>query len=408
MPEFAYEALNRAGVVERGALTVRSESELDELLRDRGHFLIRAELAERPGATPVAKPRRAPDGRVSRRELLALTEYLWSSAHAGIPILTTLEDVEEQLDSRTLRRVVGRMREAMLVEGKTLSEAMAEHPRAFPALYVGTVQAGESTGQLDYVLGQLVEYLEWQQEIALQVRQATLYPIIVMTVMLGLIAVLLAYVYPRLEPIFTGYGVDLPLATRMVMATGEIVRTRWATALGVTGGLSLLIWLLARDPRGRLALDGLKLQMPIFGPVFHQLEMARVVTYMSLFYRTGIDLLRGMELLQVILSNRRIGAALADARGAISGGESIARAFAATGLFPTIVVRSLAMGEATGRLDESLERARVYYAREVPAAVRRMLAGLQPLLVVLIGGLLAVVALSIFMPIAAIYQNLTP
>lgn len=408
MPEYAYEALTETGAVEHGELRADSEDELEAQLRKRGSFLIRAEPARPSDAAGGSE--RAPrlDASVSRQELLAFTEYLWGSAQAGIPILTTLEDVELQLESKRMRQIVAQMRESMVVEGKSLSEAMAEHPKAFPRLFIGTVQAGETTGQLDYVLKQLVDYLEWQQEIAIQVRQATLYPAIVFFLMMGLIGLLIVYVYPRLMPIFTGYDIDLPLPTRIVLWIGEFLQTQWMTSIIGLAAVILLFTMINRTPSGRLAIDSLKLRIPIFGKLIHELEMARVVTYMALFYRTGIDLLRGLELLESIIKNRRVARAINQARSAISGGDSVAHAMSATGLFPLVVVRSFAMGEATGKLDDSLERARVFYAREVPASVRRMLAALQPLLIIVIGGFLAVVALSIFMPVVQIYQNLGP
>jgi type IV pilus assembly protein PilC len=409
VPEYSYEALTEAGSVEHGEMDAESETELESALRSQGQFLIRASPREaKPGARQGDRKRRITDGSVPRKELLAFTEYLWGSAQAGIPILTTLEDVELQLESKRLRRIVAQMREAMVEDGKSLSESMAEHPKAFPALYVGTVQAGETTGQLDYVLGQLVDYLQWQQEINVQIRQATLYPIIVITVMLGLVALLLLYVYPRLEPIFTGYAIELPVPTRAVLATGDFLQTRGLMLVGGIVGVIAGWFLIGRTRRGRYAIDTIKLRMPIFGRLIHELEMARVVTYMGLFYRTGIDLLRGLSLTEQIVGNVRVVEAIGRARVAISGGDSIAHAFAETRLFPAVVVRSFAMGEATGKLDESLERARVYYAREVPAAVRRMLAALQPLLIIVIGAVIATIALSIFLPIMRIYEAVSP
>lgn len=133
--------------------------------------------------------------------------------------------------------------------------------------------------------------------------------------------------------------------------------------------------------------------------------MARLVTYMGLFYRTGVDLLLGLSLIEQMLTNRRLSLAVGDVRARIAGGESMATALASTKLFPTIVIRSFSLGEATGRLDESLERARVYYAREVPAAVRRMLTALQPTLIVFMGAVIGLVMMSIFLPILQIYQE---
>lgn len=400
--EFTYEALTPSGSVKHGEVEAATEAELEALLRARGEFLIRARPAPARAAGPARKAHT--DGKVARKELLAFTEYLWGSVKAGIPILTTLGDVELHLDSRRMRAIVSEIRLEMAEEGKSLSEALADHPRAFSQLYVSTIEAGERTGQLEYVLEQLVEYLEWQQEIALQIRQATMYPIIVLVVTGGLILLLVTFVYPRLLPIFEGFQVELPLPTRIVMGAGEYFRTRWYVPLLGAGAATVLWGLLKRSPAGSMAIDSAKLKIPVFGPVLHQIEMSRVVTYMALFYRTGIDLLRGLDLLERIVANRRVAKVVGEARERISGGDSIAHAFQGSGLFPHVVIRSFALGEATGKLDEALERARVYYAREVPAAVRRMLAAFQPMLTVFLGLLIGLIALSIFMPLMSVYQ----
>lgn len=411
MPDFSYEALGADGAVTRGAMAAEDELALEAQLRISGQYLIRAEVvdldrvAQAPPPAEAPRPRVNSDGPVARKDLLAFTEYLWGSAQAGLPILTTLGDLEIQTDSKRLRKITAEVREAMVEEGKSLSEALADYPRAFPGLYVGTVEAGELTGQLDYTLKQLVDYLEWQQEITLQIRQATLYPSLVLLVMGALVVVLITYVYPKLLPIFTGFNVDLPLPTRIVLGSGAFLHDHWKALLAGIVAVVVLFRLVVRTPRGRLAVDTVKLRMPIFGPLVHQLEMARVVTYMALFYRTGIDLMRGFSLLEQMIVNRRVSRAVGEARALIAGGESIAQSLARTGLFPSVVIRSFALGESTGKLDESLDRARAYYNREVPAAVKRMLSALQPLLVVVLGVLLAVIALSIFLPIVRIYQT---
>jgi type II secretory pathway component PulF len=415
VPTFEYEVLGPTGEISRGASAAPDELALEGALRALGLYLIRAEPQEeeeeetRAARPASARPRPEKlwyERKVSRKELLALTEYLFGSAQAGLPILTTLGDLELRMESPVMRRVAGEMRRAMEEEGKTLSGAMAEHPTVFDRLYVATVEAGEATGQMDFALGQLVEHLEWQREITLQLRQATLYPLFVLCAMLLLVGLLVAVVYPRLMPVFRGFHVQLPLPTRIVLAMGAFLTAHAVHlalgAVAVGGALRLV----ARSERGRLLLDTLRLRLPIFGALQHQIEMARVVTYMSLFYRAGVDLLRGLDLLEQMVDNRRIAAGVRDARLAIAGGDGIAHAFEEVGLFSPIVLRSFALGEATGKLDDSLQRAKVYYGREVPAAVRRMLSALQPLLIVLLGGGLAVVALSIFLPVLQIYQSI--
>lgn len=400
MPEYAYEALAETGAVQRGSRVAGSEAELESLLRGEGQYLIRAE--------PVAAVRPAHvDGRVDRGELVAFTDYLAASIHAGIPIIATLEDVEGRLTSKRFRAIVVELRHEMTVEGKALSEALASHPRAFSQLYVGTVEAGEATGRLDYALQQLGAYLDWQETIRGQVRQAMVYPAVVLTAALGLVAVLVLFVYPRLVPILTALqGIELPLPTRIVIGSADFVRAQWPWLLGgVAGGLLLLLGA-RRTERGRWWLHRVLLGVPVFGEFVRQVNMSRFVTYTALFYRTGVELIRGLTLVERMMGNRVVAGAVREAREAIVGGESLAHAFSRTGLFPPIVIRSLALGEATGQLDEALGRAKDYYDRELPAAVARLMTVLQPALIVGLGGVIALVALSIILPILSIYQSI--
>lgn len=401
MQEFAYQALMASGNVATGRMPAENEEELEATLRTMGHYLIRAEPveAEAPLTTRT-------DGRISRRELLAFVEYLWASTESGIPVLTTLEDAELRMESKRLRTITREVRAAVRDEGKTLSEAMAEHPKAFPVLFIGTIAAGETSGRLDYSLSQLVAYLEWQQEVTSNIRQATFYPVLLLVGMLGLVGLLLGFVYPKLLPIFSSFEIELPLITRMLMEASTAFVANWQMLLLGVGSLALMFYLVVLTPRGKYLFDAMKLRMPLFGKLIASIEMARFVTYMSLFYRTGIDLLQGLRLLEQISSNSAVAKGVARAREAVAAGDSLADAFSLTHQFPPIVIRVLALGESTGKLDEALDRAKTYYDREVPAAVNRMLSALQPILILIMGGLLLVITMSIFLPILSIYNSM--
>lgn len=402
MPDYAFEALTRGGTTERGRLAAADEAELAERLRGRGAFLVRAEIAAK--AAPAG--RRLKDAKLRRDELVAFTEYLAGSSQVGIPLLTSLQDMQTRLDSKRLRVITGQLIESMSEYGASLAEALAEHPKAFSKLYVGTVAAGQASGHLDYALRQLADYLDWQREITVQVRQALLYPIILVAVVIGLMSTLVMFVYPRILPVVMGYGVELPLATRVVSGTAEFLNARWPLVIGGLGVLVAGFLLIRRSRRGRLAMDTFALRLPIFGPLLQRINMARVVTYFSLFYRTGVELVLSLTLVEEMLENRRVANAVAAVRERVVEGEPMATAFSADPMFPPEVVRAVALGEATGTLDESLGRVRAYYAREVPAAVKRMLTGLQPLLIIGLGALILFVALSIVLPIVSIYENL--
>jgi type IV pilus assembly protein PilC len=400
VPDFWYSALTDNGAVQEGLLAAPSEAALEEQLRARGAFLIRTEVRERQ--TPS---RKITDGRVDRRELLAFLEYVAGSFEVGIPILEALDDVGKRLQSRRLTKIVGEVRFAVSEEGKSLSAAMAEHPIAFPELCVGTIRAGEASGELGYALRQLVEYLDWQASITSQLRQATMYPIVVVSAVGLLVIGLIGFVFPRILPLIQGQK-QLPLPTRIILAASAFVRSEWLVALIGVNALIAALYFARRTPRGRLFFDRLTLRLPIVGPVVRDVNMARVVTYLSLFYRTGVDLVLSLTIVERIIANRAVSAAVANAREQVTQGVSIAAALGQSPIFPTVILRSVALGEATGNLDQALARTKDYYAREIPASVRRMITLLQPLLIAMIGVVILTVALSIVLPILNIYNSI--
>ena len=400
MPHFWYEALTSSGQVEKATMTASSEDDLAERLRENGSYLVRSKPAEKPAAAKKT------DAKIEKKHLLALLEYMAGSAQVGMPIMTTLSDVESRLESKKLRMIVAEMRDTMSLEGKSLSEAMAEHPKAFDSFYVSTIEAGEASGQLDYVLAQLVKHLDWQQTIGSQIKQATLYPIIIVVAITGLLLVLVGFVFPRLIPVLVQRGAELPMATRAVIAASEIIRGYWIAFVAFVMAVIAVVFVGRRNPATREKLDAMVLRIPVFGELVSQINMARLVTYLALFYRTGVEIVYSLQLSERLVGNRAVARAVAGVREAIIGGESLGASFAANPIFPPMVVRSVSLGEITGHLDDALSRASVYYEREIPAAVRRMVTVLQPMLIAVMGGAVLLVALAIILPILGIYDSI--
>ena len=400
MPHYWYEALTSTGQVEKATMAATSEEDLAERLRENGAYLVRSRPAEKPA------PARKTDGKIEKKDMLALLEYMAGSAQVGMPIMTTLSDVEPRLESRKLRKIVAEMRDSMSLEGKSLSEAMAEHPKAFESFYISTIEAGEASGQLDYVLSQLVKHLDWQQTIGSQIKQAVLYPIIIVVAIAGLLTVLVGFVFPRLIPVLTSRGAELPFATQVVMKASEIIRSYWIPLVAGLATSGFLIAVGRRNPATRVKIDAMLLRLPVFGELITQINMARLVTYMALFYRTGVEIVYSLQLSERLVGNRAVARAVAGVREAIIGGESLGTAFAASPIFPPMVVRSISLGEVTGHLDDALNRASIFYEREIPAAVRRMVTILQPALIAVMGGAVLLVALAIILPILGIYDSI--
>jgi type IV pilus assembly protein PilC len=401
VPDFWYSGLTDSGTIQDGVLSAPNEAALEDELRQRGVFLIRTEVREAGAAKPGFV-----DGRIERRELLAFFEYVAGSFDVGIPLLDILDDVSNHLQSKRLRAIVTEIRYAVAEEGKSLSAAMSEHPVAFPDLYVGTIRAGEATGQLGYAMRQLVDYMDWQETISSQLKQATLYPIIVIGAVVLLVIGLIGFVFPRIIPMLRSQKIALPWPTRVILALSGFVRRDWLIALIGFNAIVAVAYLAYRTPRGRLVIDALALRFPVIGGVVRDVNMARIVTYLSLFYRTGVEIVLSLTLVERVIENRVVARAIGEAREQVTQGVSMAAAFGASPLFPKIIIRTIALGEATGNLDEALSRAREFYSREIPAAVRRMITILQPVLIALIGGVILTVALAIILPILNIYNSI--
>lgn len=398
MPDFWYKALTTTGAVEEGWMSAPSEVVVEENLRRNGVFLIKAE--ERTRA------KRVTDAKIDRKELLAFLEYLAGSFTAGLPLLTTLDDVPRRLRSPKLKTIVAEVRFAVAEEGQSLSDALAEHPKAFPTLIVSTIAAGEASGQLAFSLTQLVEFMDWQENISSSVRQATMYPIVVMVAVGLLVAGLIGFVFPRILPILLVRQVELPWPTRVIQGISNFFNHNIVWIVIALALASVAVAFMRRSERGRYLIDSAILKIPGIGPLLLEVSMARVVTYLGLFYRTGVDLLQSLSLVESMATNRVVAKVVRDARDAIAGGESIAGAFGRSPLVPIVVMRSLALGETTGRLDEALERAKLYYGREIPAVVRRMITLIQPVMIVVLGAVVLIVALAIMLPILNIYNTI--
>lgn len=397
---YTYQALTSSGTVTRGSMEAENEDDLAARLREQGHYLVSARQARR-----VRSPRPVSDGPISPQDLIHVIEYLATSLEAGVGLLEALTDLEARLPQRRIRRIVGEIR-ADLLQGASLSDALGRYPKAFSPLVISTIKAGEATGALDVALRQLLSYLDWLQEIRALVRQATTYPTIVLAGLVVLLATLVTVIFPKILPVLESFRVGLPLPTRLTIATVRFLQERWLALVGAVMGTALVSWLILRTRWGRTARDTLLLRLPVIGPAVLDINMARVVTYLALCYSTGVGILGGLRLVEEMIGNRVLASGVKRAREAIERGGSLADAFIEQNLFPAIVTRSLALGESTGRLDDALQRAKLYYDREIPARVSRLLALLQPAMVVILGAVILIVGLAIILPIMNLYRTL--
>jgi len=389
MPVYSYVAKNPRGETIKGTLEALDEVQLRAILKEKSLYLLEAKEEKRKPLKQRAK--------LSRRELITFTIHLATSLESGIPLVTAIQDFSEEFKAKKelFENLV-----SMLQAGMSFSDALENFPRAFPKVYVSIVMAGEATGNLDRVLWDLVRFLEWQEEVSRQVKQASIYPIIVILMVIGVITLLMTFTLPRIVPILKSYNVELPWVTRMFIGVSEWFQNYWWVIILVIAGFFLFYKLTyAYSIKWRKFWDKLKLKIPVFGPLQHKLAFSRFSHYMASLYKAGIGLIQALSIVQDVVGNEVIAESLSRVKERVLAGEKISEAMKTDPIFPKLVIRMMAVGEETGRIEVTLEKVSDYYDREVPAAIRRFFAVLEPSIIILLGVVVLFLALAIFLPI---------
>lgn len=396
MSEYAYKAVDTSGVTVKGRMHAESENELELKLDYLGYSLISAKV----------KKNRFHFGRrdVSRKDLINFTFHLEQMSRAGVPIIDALTDLRDGLPSGHFKDAMTSMIES-IVAGKTFSNALEEFPHIFDSIFVIMVRVGEHSGQLPRVLNDLGETLRWIDEIHAHTKKVTMYPTVVGVVVLAVVCFLMIYLVPQLVPFIQDMGGEIPAQTRLLIAVSDYVSEFWYTIVATPFIVMILINFFVRtNQRVAYWVDGLKLKLPIMGPIMLKLKLARFCNYFSLMYSSGISIIDALEISQKLFSNLVLEASVRSALLRIQEGKSISASFQETKLFPPLVVRMLRVGENTGQLDQSLDNITYFYNREVKEAIDKLGPAIEPLLTVVMGLMMAWIMIAVLGPV---YDTMT-
>lgn len=335
---------------------------------------------------------------VKRRELINFTLHLSTSIGAGIPILQSFEDMEQQTTNKSMRKAVQVIMED-LRGGSSLSDALSRHPHIFSDVYVSMVKAGEASGSLDKVLQRLISFLEWQDSLASEIKRASIYPTTVLVAILILMSVLLGFVFPRILPVIQRLNAPLPFITRAVMTAADIVRYGWYWILLGIASFFVLVRILKASKGGLLILDAIKLRLPVIGELIEKICLSRFSHHLGILLRTGVDITQSLSIAERVVGNAVIAQAVGEAREKVIQGGALWRSLQETGVFPPLVIRMIFIGETTGTIDSTLEKVTGFYDREIPSTVKKLIAVLEPLIIFFLAAVVLIVALSIFIPL---------
>lgn len=405
MPQFHYQATTPQGKVIEGVMEAGEERTVVARLHDQGYLPLRIGLPgqAKPKAslTRLSLPEVSFKGKVRQRDLLVMTQELATLISSGLPLDRALSVLNGLIAKEELKKTVSQVLRAVQ-QGKSLAEALAEYPKIFPPLYVNMVKAGELGGFLDTALQRLAEYMERAQQVQDEIKSALTYPVLLTLTGGASIVVLLTYVLPKFTAIFGDLGQALPTSTRVLLGISEGLRSYWWL-------LSLLMmgaWFGARQyiatPQGRFQWDRWRLRLWLFGQLLTKREVGRFARTLGTLLKSGVPLLQALEVVQDVVGNEMMSRALKEVRVGVREGQGIAAPLGRSGIFPTLALQMVSVGEETGRLDEMLMRVAEYYERDTYNQVKRLTSLMEPLLILVMGLAVGFVVISMLSAVFSI------
>lgn len=401
MPHYRYQGRTKTGIKKEGTINGKSRKHAIEKLRGQGVAL--ASITEvQPSffqkELTIGNPVKLQDFVLFLREFATLLQ-------SGVSIVNATSILARQTSSKPLMRALESIEEE-LVTGKPLSAAAAKQKKIFPPIFINMVQAGEASGTLDESLDQLASQFEKQHETKQKVKSAMAYPVIVGIVAIAVVIFLLTSVVPTFASMLTDLGGELPAITVFVLGASEVVATLWWLLLLLGLLAAFGIWALRQTPETKYHLDYFLLKMPVFGPLLQKAALARMTRALSSLFTSSVPILQSVQITERVVGNEVISRTLKESRDALEKGERLTAPMEKHWVFPPLVVQMISIGEETGSLDQMLSKVANFYEKEVEYATDRLKALIEPLMIILLAGVVGVIVISIIVPMFQIYSEI--
>ena len=389
MPAFTYTARTAAGELRTATVEAATAQDVVAQLRRQRMTVVKVD--------ENAKPKKIKGG-IKMRDIVIFTRQFSTMINAGLPLVQALDILAKQTENKVLATTT---RDIVfdVESGHTVADALGKHPKAFSELYVNMVAAGEAGGILDTILMRLATFMEKNDALVRKVKGAMIYPAVIMSVAAIAISVLLIFVIPVFENMFSGVGMALPFPTRVVIGASDFLRGYW---WAVVGSVGLGVWLFRRyyaTSGGKLNIDRMLLRFPVLGDVLRKSAVSRFTRTLGTLISSGVSILDGLEITAKTAGNRVIQDAIMQSRASIAGGDTIAAPLQKSAVFPPMVISMIAVGEQTGGLDEMLSKIADFYDEEVDAAVSGLLSLLEPIMIVFLGVIVGGMVVAMYLPI---------
>jgi type IV pilus assembly protein PilC len=391
MTMYAYRAINQQGQSNKGLQDAANLVDLEFRLKRSGLDLIDAKVENQRS---LLQPKK-----VKRTELITFFFNLEQLTRAGVPLLECLADLRDTMNEVRFREVIANLVES-IENGKKLSQAMAQHPDAFDKIFISLTHAGEESGRLPEVFAHITESLKWQDEMASHTKTILMYPLFVGAIVLGITFFLMIYLVPQLVSFIKSMGQEIPIQTRMLLATSWFFVNYWYVIIALPIVLPIGVKLLINSSdQMRMRFDQLKLDLWVTGPILRKIILARFANTFAMMYGSGISILDCIANSRDVVNNMAVARSLEAVTQEIESGKNLTQSFQETGMFPPLVIRMLKVGEATGSLDKALLNVSYFYDRDVKESIKKVQIMIEPAMTIILGTLLGWVMLSVLSPI---------
>lgn len=395
MPRFTYKVRDKEGRAHTGIMEGTKQEAVVDQLTAMGYIPIQvrenaAPQALGPGFSGLLN-------RVTPQDLIFFSRQLATLMGAGVPFIQSMTIVERQTSNLAFQQTIAEIRRDV-ESGVTFSDALGKHPKIFSKLYVSMIKAAETAGIMDSILNRLALLAEHEMETRSRIKAAVRYPLIVVFALCAAFAFLVSFVVPKFASIFERFKTELPLPTRALIGISYAVQHYWFLMIAV---FALFVWGLiwyVRTPGGKWKWDGIKLRLPIFGPLFQKTALSRFARVFGAMQKSGLAMILTLDIVSETVGNVVLARGIEEIREGVREGKGLAEPMEAAGLFPPLVVQMVAVGEETGELESLLNRVSDYYDMEVEYTLRNLSTMIEPILLLFVGGMVLFLALGIFLP----------
>ncbi|MDO8263855.1 MAG: type II secretion system F family protein [Gallionella sp.] len=391
MALYSYRAINDQGKPSKGMQDAANVIDLELRLKRGGLDLIDAKVDE--GKAGLRR------GKIKRPEMITFFFNLEQLTRAGVPLLESIADLRDTMNDHRFREIIASLVES-IEGGKKLSQAMEQHPEAFDKIFISLVHAGEESGRLPEIFLHITESLKWQDEMASHTKTIMIYPAFVGTIVVAITFFLMIYLVPQLVGFIKGMGQEIPIQTRILLATSSFFVNYWYALIALPIVLPIIARLIiTSSPEMRIRFDQFKLDMWVIGPILRKIILARFANTFAIMYGSGISILACIANSRDVVNNLAVAKSLDEVTHEIESGKNLTQSFQQTGMFPPLVIRMLKVGEATGSLDKALLNVSYFYDRDVKDSIKKVQVMIEPTMTIILGALLGWVMLSVLTPI---------